>query len=274
MLPADVIVAGVLGMVSTGTMELHGRQLVLVHYIDAQEATASPKERARSYRERRQAHARRLKPPASVTKRDGVDPAQSDRSPVTKRDAPAARTQPGPRPVTKRDASVASDGLGVTIRDESSRSTVQSSAVQTVQTPNPRTSPSTTTTTKGVTKRDDESSRPRVVVVGGVDVEELSDAVWKGIVELRAQRSFPTSDGLGVVAWPAPAEGVRPDGWSGWIEHRVDDIGLQHLVQRLLESYARFLRDRDFKPHWATRVWMSPKVYRSRIPPPSEEAAS
>jgi hypothetical protein len=256
-LPEDLVVAGIEGMLATGTLELHGSVLVMPKFYEAQEAPASDAARAKKSRETRRDLARAGALGLPVTKRDALMPA-----------APAGPT--GSPTVTKRDAEAASKGS--LAPPEASTVTKRDKPSRLPSVPSEPSFPATTTAEvprEPVTKRDEEE---------GVVVAEGQTATGRRL----CIRDVSSKPGLDVGRlWrafqevhPAPVASP-PEGWEGWCRAREEEYP-EDTEWRLLEGFReRFLTDGDFgRKKWPVRIFMNPNVYRPRIPPPrSKEPA-
>jgi hypothetical protein len=105
--PLDVVASALAELVGDGCVEQHGTSLVVPNFLEAQEAPASDRQRARESRARRRERVRAQVDvtirDADVTNRDSVDnsvgPVDNSAAAVTNRDS-------GSRDVTNRDADV------------------------------------------------------------------------------------------------------------------------------------------------------------------------
>lgn len=92
------------------------------------------------------------------------------------------------------------------------------------------------------------------------------DRVWQLIQQARANRGRPTPDGLGWIPAPLDEEPARPARWTDWVRERAAEY-LTDVEERLAAGYAVWLTDDDFaKKRWPTQLFLSPGIYRSRIP--------
>lgn len=262
-LPEELVVAGIEGMLATGTLELHGTVLFMPAFTEAQEASASDAARAKKVREKRRDLARAGSLGLPVAKRDEAAPSSPVIPPttttVTKRDAAAASAgspvSSKPPTVTKRDA----PSQNVMNRHTASHGVTPSLL------PTPATPPTTTEVDRtSVTNRDSGETVVGVCYSESgrklqfVDVDEQPGALdagraWEAIQKLHH----------------APV--ATPDsGWAGWCRSFVAKYP-EDTLWRLLEAARRYLADPEpsfVRKGHPMRLFMGPRVYESRVPPP------